>query len=160
MRSQYLLWGPLGGANFKRTWSKVALSPNPGPEDRSPNQVSSKTCFEDLVGATNFWPGTSSKASSLNPGPEDRYPNQVPLRRGPKTCFEEPLNRCQVPTKKLEIYFLAAQSLSSGRNCLWSAWSIWIRAAFSTFQKMKMPALFVEEKIMLDNMPSKYTRIF
>jgi hypothetical protein len=25
---------------------------------------------------------------------------------------------------------------------------------------MKMPALFVEGKIMLDNMPSKYTRIF
>jgi hypothetical protein len=72
---------------------RASSPPHPGPEERSPNQVSlrrgTKTCFEGFIGGANFDRTLGSKASSPSPGPEDRSPNQVSLRKGPKTCFDD-----------------------------------------------------------------------
>ncbi len=92
-RYQDLFWGLRRRCQLWQDLGSKASSPSPGPEDRSPNQVSlrkgSKTCFDDLIGGANFDKGFVQRLHPQNPGPEDRFPNHFSLRRGPNTCFED-----------------------------------------------------------------------
>jgi hypothetical protein len=92
-RYQDLFWGLRRRCQLWQDLGSKASSPSPGPEDRSPNQVSlrkgPKTCFDDLKGGANFDKGFVERLQPQNPGPEHRFPNHVSLRRDPKTCFED-----------------------------------------------------------------------